>query len=76
MEQTLHTIRHEPCPAVRTSCFAAIEERLISGHELHILYEKPVQTAYLPSVRGVAFNSQGWIDLRQIWFPPKSAQEK
>lgn len=30
---------------------------------------KPVETAYLPSVRGVRFNSQGWIDLRHVWFP-------
>ncbi|MDO7906965.1 ABC transporter substrate-binding protein [Paenibacillus sp. JX-17] len=57
--------------AARTDCFLQIEERLIQAHQLHILYERPVQTAYLPSVRGVSFNSQGWVDLRHIWFPPK-----
>lgn len=41
-------------------------------HQLYILYEHPVQTAFLPSLRGVTFNSQGWVDLRRVWFPPEA----
>lgn len=69
MEQMLYTIRLEPSPKVRASCFAALEARLIREHQLYVLHEKPMQTAFLPSVRGVSFNNQGWIDLRRVWFP-------
>ncbi|AOZ93049.1 ABC transporter substrate-binding protein [Paenibacillus crassostreae] len=70
IETTLHQVSRESEPQVRTQLFQSIENRLIQEHQLHILYEKPVQTAYLPTVRGVTFNSQGWVDLRHIWFPP------
>lgn len=67
----LQAVALEKHPQRRAALFESIETRLIAADELHILYEKPVQTAFLPSVRGVAFNSQGWVDLRNIWFPPK-----
>ncbi|AHV97019.1 ABC transporter substrate-binding protein [Paenibacillus sabinae] len=69
IEAELHLIAREPGHAARAEAFSRIEGRLIRERELHILYEKPVETAYLPSVRGVRFNSQGWIDLRHVWFP-------
>ncbi|MGG1932412.1 ABC transporter substrate-binding protein [Paenibacillus macerans] len=67
----LQAVALEQHPRRRATLFEKIETRLIAADELYILYEKPVQTAFLPSVRGVAFNSQGWVDLRNIWFPPK-----
>lgn len=70
IEGLLFTIAREPNPEARSQIYNIIESRLIEEHHLHILYEKPTQTAYLPSVRGVSFNSQGWVDLRHIWFPP------
>ncbi|WP_339315732.1 ABC transporter substrate-binding protein [Paenibacillus sp. FSL R10-2734] len=70
IEGWLYTIAREPNPEARSESFSVIENRLIGEHHLHILYEKPTQTAYLPSVRGVSFNSQGWVDLRHLWFPP------
>lgn len=70
IEGWLHKIAREPDPAIRAESFQQIEDLLIREHHLHILYEKPTQTAYLPSVRGVSFNSQGWVDLRHVWFPP------
>ncbi|NGM83430.1 hypothetical protein G5B47_13485 [Paenibacillus sp. 7124] len=69
IEAELHLIAREPGHAARAETFHRIEGRLIRERELHILYEKPVETAYLPSIRGVRFNSQGWIDLRHVWFP-------
>ncbi len=71
IEGWLHKIAREPDPASRAESFGQIEDLLIREHHLHILYEKPTQTAYLPSVRGVSFNSQGWVDLRHVWFPPQ-----
>ncbi|MFD1776176.1 ABC transporter substrate-binding protein [Paenibacillus rhizophilus] len=68
IEAGLHLISRESGHAARAEAFRRIEDRLIEERELHILYEKPVETAYLPSVRGVRFNSQGWIDLRHVWF--------
>lgn len=70
IEGLLFTIARESNPEARSQIYNIIESRLIEEHHLHILYEKPTQTAYLPSVRGVSFNSQGWVDLRHIWFPP------
>ncbi|WP_379153482.1 ABC transporter substrate-binding protein [Paenibacillus sp. sgz5001063] len=69
IEGLLNLISREPDPAARAGSFKRIEDKLTRDHQLHILYEKPVQTAYLPSVRGVTFNSQGWVDLRHLWFP-------
>lgn len=71
IETLLEQIQRQPDPLIRTQYFQQIEDRLLAEYQLHILYEKPFQTTYLPSVRGVTFNSQGWVDLRHIWFPPK-----
>ncbi|KWX78638.1 ABC transporter substrate-binding protein [Paenibacillus jilunlii] len=69
IEGMLNLIAGQPDPGARGEGFKRIEDKLTRDHQLHILYEKPVQTAYLPSVRGVTFNSQGWVDLRHLWFP-------
>lgn len=68
----LSGVRHKAGPVERNACFRQLEELLAEERLLQVLYEKPLETAYLPSVRGLAFNSQGWIDLRQIWFPPEA----
>ncbi len=66
----LQDILRQPDASARQMLFNEIEQRLVQGYQLHVLYEKPVQTTYLPSVRGITFNSQGWVDLRHIWLPP------
>ncbi|AIQ17692.1 ABC transporter substrate-binding protein [Paenibacillus sp. FSL H7-0357] len=71
IEGRLSLISREPHFQARAEGFKIIEDSLIHDHQLHILYEKPTETAYLPSVRGVTFNSQGWVDLRHLWFPPE-----
>ncbi|WP_310832761.1 ABC transporter substrate-binding protein [Paenibacillus pedocola] len=71
IEGRLQIIAREQDPKARAAGFQAIEDSLRHEHQLHILYEKPAETAYLPSVRGVTFNSQGWVDLRHLWFPPE-----
>jgi SgrR family transcriptional regulator len=70
IETTLDAVKKEPDPIARTSSLDRIERLLLREHQLCILSEKPLPTAYLPSVRGVTFNSQGWVNLRTIWFPP------
>ncbi|WP_347231099.1 ABC transporter substrate-binding protein [Paenibacillus sp. DMB5] len=71
IEGRLQIIAREPESKARAAGFQQIEDSLRQKHQLHILYEKPAETAYLPSVRGVTFNSQGWVDLRHLWFPPE-----
>lgn len=71
IEGRLRLIAREPDNEARAAGFREIEDSLREKHQLHILYEKPAETAYLPSVRGVTFNSQGWVDLRHLWFPPE-----
>jgi SgrR family transcriptional regulator len=68
----LQCICHEPDTAMRAQYFQEIENQLIHEKLLFILGEKPIHTAFLPSVRGVTMNAQGWIDLRSIWFPPRN----
>ncbi|KGE16566.1 ABC transporter substrate-binding protein [Paenibacillus wynnii] len=70
VEGWLNIIARESNSVVRVQSFQRIEDLLIGQNHLHILHEKPIETAYLPSVRGVTFNSQGWVDLRHVWFPP------
>jgi len=70
IEQALQHIIREPSPSIRGRYLNQIEQILQKEHQLFILSEKPLPTAYLPSVRGVTFNSQGWVNLRTIWFPP------
>ncbi len=72
VQSLLSGVRHMADPGERAEYFRQLEELLEQERLLRILYEKPLETAYLPSVRGLAFNSQGWIDLRQIWFPPEA----
>jgi SgrR family transcriptional regulator len=69
IERLLYTLTWEASPDARAICLDQIEALLIKEQQLLILSEKPLPTAYLPSVRGVTFNSQGWVNLRTIWFP-------
>ncbi|MEK3921522.1 ABC transporter substrate-binding protein [Paenibacillus sp. FSL K6-2393] len=69
IHEILQTIVASPIAADRTSELERIEQFLVSQNLLFHLSEKPVETAYLPSVRGVSFNSQGWANLLHIWFP-------
>ncbi len=68
----LHRICNESDPSSRIELFQQIENQLIRKRLLFILDEKPIHTAFLPTIRGVTMNAQGWIDLRSIWFPPIS----
>ncbi len=72
VQSLLSGVRHKADQGERAGYFRQLEELLEQERLLRILYEKPLETAYLPSVRGLSFNSQGWIDLRQIWFPPEA----
>ncbi|MDF2652225.1 MAG: transporter substrate-binding protein [Paenibacillus sp.] len=74
IEQVLHNVSREPDIQRRAAWFERIEARLIQEFHLFILNERQVQTAFLPSVRGVTFNTQGWVDLRTVWFPPLDNQ--
>ncbi len=71
VRRRLHRICNEIDTTMRIRLLHEIEEQLIQEHLLFILDEKPIHTAFLPSVRGVTMNAQGWIDLRSIWFPPQ-----
>ncbi|MFB9274784.1 ABC transporter substrate-binding protein [Cohnella cellulosilytica] len=75
IEQLLSRTLREPRPEIRLRSLNKIESLLIRERHLHILSEKPLPTAYLPTVRGVTFNSQGWVNLRTLWFPPVMAGE-
>ncbi|MCW3791850.1 ABC transporter substrate-binding protein [Paenibacillus sp. LS1] len=69
IHEILQTIVASPIAADRTTELDRIEQFLVDQNLLFHLSEKPVETAYLPSVRGLSFNSQGWVNLRHIWFP-------
>lgn len=69
IHEILQTIVASPIAEDRTYELDRIEQFLVDQNLLFHLSEKPVETAYLPSVRGLSFNSQGWVNLRHIWFP-------
>lgn len=75
IERTLRAVLAETDPEARTALYEALESELVARRQLHILYEKPVEAAYLPSLRGVSWGAQGWVDLRKLWFPPVSVDE-
>ncbi|BBI36389.1 ABC transporter substrate-binding protein [Cohnella abietis] len=70
IEKLLSVVKVELDPIKRSHNLNLIEQLLIKEHQLCVVSERPLPTAYLPSVRGVTFNSQGWVNLRTIWFPP------
>lgn len=70
VRRALRRASAEETPRGRARELDGIETRLIAEHQLHVLYETPLQTTYLPRVRGLRFGAQGWIDLRTVWFPP------
>lgn len=69
LQHMLQSIAASPHTSERKQALSDIEAFLIREHLMFILSQKPVETAYLPSVRGMSFNSQGWVNLRHIWFP-------
>lgn len=71
MPQTAAVTAHA---ADRKQTLDDIQRYLIREHLMFSLSQKPVETAYLPSVRGLSFNSQGWVNLRHIWFPSENVQ--
>jgi SgrR family transcriptional regulator len=48
--------------------FTKLIEELQRRRTFLFLLHKSWRTAYSPSVKGVVFNSFGWIDFKQVWF--------
>jgi MarR-like DNA-binding transcriptional regulator SgrR of sgrS sRNA len=69
VQEMLQTVVASQLSADRTGELDQIEQFLVQQSLLFHLTEKPVETSYLTSVRGLSFNSQGWVNLRHIWFP-------
>lgn len=65
----LQEIERTKKPSNRHTKLIDLELMLMEESILHILYDKPFETAVLPGVRGIKLGSQGWIDLRHVWFP-------
>ena len=65
----LREIERTKNPSNRLTKLIDLELMLMEESILHILYDKPFETAVLPGIRGIKLGSQGWIDLRHVWFP-------
>ncbi|WP_244964907.1 ABC transporter substrate-binding protein [Paenibacillus barcinonensis] len=74
VKHMLQTVAISPLATKRKQTLDEVEGYLVSEHLMFSLSQKPVETAYLPSVRGLSFNSQGWVNLRHIWFPSKELE--
>jgi len=72
IETALQRVIREADGEARARALGRIERLLLQERQLFVLSEKPLPTAYLPSVRGFSFTPQGWINLRTVWFPPPS----
>lgn len=65
---TLAAIDRTESRAERERLMADLERRLIRDRLLVIWQERSAQTAVHASVGGAETASQGWVDLRSIWF--------
>ncbi|MBP1960979.1 ABC transporter substrate-binding protein [Paenibacillus aceris] len=68
LEDSLQHLRHEIDPHRRKTLLEQLESQLKQRYSLHFLYRKHLKTAYHPSIRGISFDSLGWVQFRDIWF--------
>jgi MarR-like DNA-binding transcriptional regulator SgrR of sgrS sRNA len=61
-----------PDEAERLSRFTRLIEELQRHKAFLFMLHKTWRTAYPGSVKGVVFNSFGWIDFKQAWFTHRS----
>lgn len=58
----------EPSKPQRTALLSEIEDVLQENSLLTVLYRKQVKTLYHSSVKGISFDSLGWVQFKNIWF--------
>ncbi|NOV02222.1 ABC transporter substrate-binding protein [Paenibacillus planticolens] len=68
LEDSLRLLRDEIDPKRRITLLEQLETRLKQRYSLLFLYRKHLKTAYHPSIRGISFDSLGWVRFRDIWF--------
>lgn len=54
-------------PAERLNGWMAIERKLIEETHILFLLHKKLNTFHNPHIKGVAINSLGWIDFKDVW---------
>lgn len=54
-------------PAERKNGWMAIEQKLREETHILFLFHKKLNTFHNPHIKGVAINSLGWIDFKDVW---------
>ncbi len=68
LDELLEKIIAEPSMEKRTTLFNKIETYLKTKGWIHFLYQKKQKTVFHHSVKGISFESLGWVQFRDIWF--------
>ncbi|MDU0200716.1 ABC transporter substrate-binding protein [Paenibacillus sp. MAH-36] len=68
LDDSLQLLRNEIDPIRRKTLLEQLESQLKQRYSLLFLYRKHLKTAYHPSIRGISFDSLGWVRFRDIWF--------
>lgn len=68
LDDSLQQLRYESDPLCRKTLLEQLESQLKQRCSLLFLYRKHLKTAFHPSIRGISFDSLGWVRFRDIWF--------
>ncbi|UVI32634.1 ABC transporter substrate-binding protein [Paenibacillus spongiae] len=68
LEHSIRLLLSEPDVRRRTEILYKIERLLMDRHSLLFLYRKHLKTAFHPSIRGISFESLGWVRFKDLWF--------
>ncbi|PYI52841.1 ABC transporter substrate-binding protein [Paenibacillus flagellatus] len=74
-DRTIAAVFGEPSEAKRKAMLDDLERFQNEERTLLFLLHKKLSTSLHPSVKGVQFNTLGWIDFRHIWFQHDAGPE-
>ncbi|CAM4077856.1 SgrR family transcriptional regulator [Paenibacillus alkaliterrae] len=73
LDQRVNALLREPSRHKREEMLQAVEHRLQETSAIIFLLHKKLSSSFHPSVRGISFNEQGWVDFRNIWLKPRKS---
>lgn len=71
-DETIASIEAEPDSEVRIQRIRSMQGFLSQHHSVLFLLHTTQQLVYSPHLQGIAFNTLGWFDFKNIWFRPET----
>ncbi|ANE47789.1 hypothetical protein SY83_17545 [Paenibacillus swuensis] len=76
INQIIQMVLMEAKDGKRQVLLDSIETKLMEFCALTFITHSKINTAFHPSVKGLGFNSLGWMDFRHIWIQPDLVRAK